>query len=108
MGWKILGNTPSEKQISIKGIPEEVLLRLDRQAAKRGQSRAQYIRDVLANVTESPEEADRIDREEKMFENIATVLEAFIAKSHELEEIIKDNSNDMKKDWILWKPKTYL
>lgn len=85
-----MGNTSSEKQISIKGIPEEVLLRLDRQAAKRGQSRSQYIRDVLVNVTESPEEADRIDREEKMFENVAKIIELNINELKKSRQTLKE------------------
>jgi len=63
------------KSITVKNIPADVLDKIDRQAAHRGETRSQYIRDILAMITESQEEADRLDREEKMFENIANIIQ---------------------------------
>ena len=63
------------KSITVKNIPADVLDKIDRQAAHRGETRSQYIRDILAMITDSQEEADRLDREEKMFENIANIIQ---------------------------------
>lgn len=68
------------KSITVKNIPADVLDKIDRQAAHRGETRSQYIRDILAMITESQEEADRLDREEKMFENIANIIQPPIVK----------------------------
>ena len=63
------------KSITVKNIPADVLDKIDRQAAHRGETRSQYIRAILAMITESQEEADSLDREEKMFENIANIIQ---------------------------------
>jgi len=88
-------NNLAEQDITVKKISTDIVYRLDQQASERGESRNQYIKEILENVCVNPIEADRLDREEKMFENVAIVIEAFITKLHELEEIIEGNSNDM-------------
>lgn len=80
----------SERSITIKNIPSDVIDKIDRQAELRGETRSQYIRDILAMITESKEETDRIDREEKMFENVAKIIELNIDELKKSRQTLKE------------------
>ena len=88
-------NNLAEQDITVKKISTDIVYRLDQQASARGESRNQYIKEILEDVCVNPKEAASLDREEKMFENVAIAIKAFITKFHELEEIIEGNLNDM-------------
>lgn len=80
----------NERSITIKNIPSDVIDKIDQQAALRGETRSQYIRDILAMITESKEETDRIDREEKMFENVAKIIELNINELKKSRQTLKE------------------
>ena len=80
----------NERSITIKNIPSDVIDKIDQQAALRGETRSQYIRDILAMITESKEETDRIDREEKMFENVAKIIELNIDELKKSRQPLKE------------------
>lgn len=80
----------NERSITIKNIPSDVIDKIDQQAALRGETRSQYIRDILAMITESKEETDRIDREEKMFENVAKIIELNISELKKSRQTLKE------------------
>ena len=80
----------NERSITIKNIPSDVIDKIDQQAALRGETRSQYIRDILAMITESKEETDRIDREEKMFENVAKIIELNIDELKKSRQTLKE------------------
>lgn len=80
----------NERSITIKNIPSDVINKIDQQAALRGETRSQYIRDILAMITESKEETDRIDREEKMFENVAKIIELNINELKKSRQTLKE------------------
>jgi len=80
----------NERSITVKKIPADILEKIDRQATLRGETRSQYIRDILAMITESKEETDRIDREEKMFENVAKIIEINIDTLKKTAQTLKE------------------
>lgn len=83
------------RDIYIRNVPFSVIDGMERQAALQGKSRSQYARDVLAAAVESPQNADRIDREEKMFSYIAEILKQNIETMEALQKYLierKDNN----------------
>lgn len=82
-------------KLTISDIPKSTLDTLSRQAAERGISRSEWIRRILSAASESPEEYDRIGREEKMFSYIADVLAQTIQTNQQVQTLLakeKDTS----------------
>lgn len=85
------------KNFTVQGLPYDVVEKLDRQAAVRGQPRSQYIRDVLTNITESEENTERIDREEKLFRQIAEVLKQVLIETRKSNEEVRKSNEEVLK-----------
>ena len=83
-------NNLAEQDITVKKISTDIVYRLDQQASERGESRNQYIKEILENVCVNPIEADRLDREEKMFENVATIIEINIDTLKKTAQTLKE------------------
>lgn len=78
-------------KLTISDVPKSTLDSLSRQAAERGLSRSEWIRRILSSAAESPEEADRIGREEKMFSYIANVLAQTIQTNRQIQTLLEEN-----------------
>lgn len=77
-------------RFTIDGLEPEVADRLSRLAAEQGISRSELIRQILRSAVETPEEYDRINREEKMFSYVVEIMTDTIRSNQHIQKVLDE------------------